>query len=32
MVAGHPATRNVLALYADYARSFFSGSYSVLRY
>ena len=32
MVAGHPATQNVFALYADYARSFFSGSYSVLRY
>ena len=26
MVAGHPAPQNVFALYADYARSFFSGS------
>ena len=33
MVAGHPATQNVFALYAEYARSFFSGSsYSVLVY
>jgi hypothetical protein len=33
MVAGHPATQNVFALYGEYARSFFSrGSYTVLRY
>jgi hypothetical protein len=25
MVAGHPAPQNVFLLYADYARSFFSG-------
>jgi hypothetical protein len=30
--AGHPVTQNVFALYAEYARSFFSGSYSVLLY
>jgi hypothetical protein len=31
MVAGHPAPQNVFAVYAEYARSFFSGSsYSVL--
>lgn len=33
MVADHPATQNVFALYAEYAHSFFSGrSYSVLVY
>ncbi len=32
MVAGHPATQNVFALYAEYARSFFSSTYSVLVY
>ena len=30
MVAGHPASQNVFMLYADYARSFFSGSSAIL--
>jgi hypothetical protein len=30
MVAGHPASQNVFMLYADYARSFFSGSSAFL--
>jgi hypothetical protein len=30
MVAGHPASRCVFMLYADYARSFFSGSSAIL--
>jgi hypothetical protein len=32
MVAGHPASRCVFMLYADYARSFFSGSAAFLYY
>lgn len=32
MVAGHPAARNVFALYAEYARSFFSGGPSPVLY
>jgi len=31
-VAGHPAAQNVFMLYADYARSFFSGSSAFLYY
>jgi hypothetical protein len=32
MVAGHPAPQNVFVLYADYARSFFSGGSSAFLY
>jgi hypothetical protein len=32
MVAGHPAPQNAFLLYADYARSFFSGDSSALPY
>ena len=32
MVAGHPGPQNVFLLYADYARSFFSGGSSALLY
>ncbi|HEY2307150.1 MAG TPA: hypothetical protein VGI05_14835 [Streptosporangiaceae bacterium] len=32
MVAGHPVPQNVFLLYADYARSFFSGASSALPY
>lgn len=32
MVAGHPAPQNVFLLYADYARSFFSGSAAAFPY
>ncbi len=32
MVAGHPVPQNVFTLYAEYARSFFSGGPSPVLY